>query len=112
MEPVMYFIVNADLIKQMGPGKIAAQVAHAAIDAYTHMPKDALYQEWKHSGHAKVVLKAPEHVMNELHDKYRKRCCPVHDAGRTRIVADSFTVLGWHVMRKDELKELTELKLL
>ena len=40
--PVMYFVVNADLIKAMGIGKTAAQVAHAAIAANNQMPKDAL----------------------------------------------------------------------
>lgn len=112
MSVVMYFIVNSDLVKQMGTGKIAAQVAHAAINVYARMPKDELYQEWKRSGCAKIVLKAPESVMHCLMDKYPKLCCPIFDQGRTRIPSDSFTVLGWMIMRKDDMKEFSELKLL
>lgn len=111
-EMVMYFVVNADLAKQMGAGKIAAQVAHAAIDAYNRTPKNGLYHEWKRNGNAKVVLKAPERVLRELIERYPDRCCPVIDAGLTRVAPDSITVVGWLVMRKNDIKELTELKLL
>lgn len=105
----MYFVVNSDLVKQMGAGKIAAQVAHAAISVYNQMPKNnAQYQQWKREGQPKIVLKAPEKTLLALIDTYPKTCCPIYDAGLTRVDSGSLTVVGFF----ENVKELSELKLL
>lgn len=109
----MYFVVNSDLIKQMGTGKIAAQVAHAAIDVHNQMPKNnARYHQWKREGQPKIVLKAPEKTLLELIDRYQNGrdgvCCPIYDAGLTRVDSGSLTVVGF----AENVKELSDLKLL
>ena len=104
----MYFVVNSDLIKQMGTGKIAAQVAHAAIAVHNQMPKNnAHYHKWKREGQPKIVLKAPEKTLLELIDLYHG-CCPINDAGLTRVDSGSLTVVGF----AENVKELSDLKLL
>jgi PTH2 family peptidyl-tRNA hydrolase len=109
----MYFVVNADLVKQMGPGKIAAQVAHAAIDVYNRMPKNnARYQQWKRDGQPKIVLKAPEKTLVTLIEQYPNVCCPIYDAGRTRVESGSLTVVGFTLEADELVKELSQLKLL
>lgn len=105
----MYFVVNSDLVKQMGTGKIAAQVAHAAIAVYNQMPKNnASYHQWKREGQPKIVLKAPEKTLIELIQRYNNACCPIYDAGLTRIASGSLTVVGF----AENVKELGDLKLL
>ena len=49
--------------------------------------------------------------MKDLMERYPDQACPIIDEGRTRIDPGSFTVLGFTVMRKGDLKELSELKL-
>lgn len=107
--PVMYFVVNSDL--KMKPGKVAAQCCHAAIQIYEKMPKDLLYQEWLHTGTTKIVLIATENQMIDLHRKYSNISVKVIDAGRTQILPNSFTVLGFYVSRKSRIPELQDLKL-
>lgn len=108
----MYFIVNADVVKQMGIGKTAAQVAHAAIDANSRSnSSSSVYQHWKRDGRPKIVLKAPESVLRSLISKYPERCCPIFDAGLTKVDAGTLTVVGITIA-SDQIKELSQLKLL
>jgi peptidyl-tRNA hydrolase len=54
----------------------------------------ARYMVWKATGHAKVILKASqkqiEKLMGEPETMY------IRDAGRTQIVPNSLTVLGFY----------------
>jgi PTH2 family peptidyl-tRNA hydrolase len=80
-------VVRADL--GMGRGKIAAQVAHAAVAAVLACPGGADLAAWLREGQPKVVLKVPGET--ELHDvaaKARAAGLPVEvilDAGRTQV---------------------------
>jgi len=105
----MYFVVNADLIKQMGIGKITAQVAHAAIAVHNQMPKNSdHYRRWKRDGQPKIVLKAPEKTLLALIEQHPTKCVPIHDAGLTRVERGSLTVVGF----AENVRELEDLKLL
>ncbi len=89
------FVVRMDL--KMGKGKIAAQVAHAAIELYKKTSSSSL-MEWEKHGAKKVVLKAKN--LDELLDIKKKchsnriKCELIHDAGHTQVEPGSITVLG------------------
>lgn len=96
----MVFIVNSSL--EMGVGKIAAQVAHAALGMHQLLlqdePKfgDSLIR-WFEYGETKIVLKgdSTQHLI-ELEKKAMTFGLPVfmvHDAGKTQVEAGSSTVL-------------------
>ena len=98
----MVFLVRQDL--KMGAGKIAAQVAHAAIGLYDEIFEgDNIYQKnaldhWFNLGQKKVVLKAENlNIMLEVVKKCKElklQYCMITDAGHTQIPAGSITVLG------------------
>ena len=60
-------VVRADL--KLGKGKLAAQVAHASLEAYKKADKNDV-SEWEEAGVKKVVLKA--NSLSELMDVYNQ----------------------------------------
>ncbi len=102
----MVFLVRTDL--GMGKGKIAAQVAHAAVELY----KKASYKcpeklrEWEEEGSKKVVLKVgSEAELLEYFRRYANDFCSViiRDAGHTQIPAGTITVAGFGPDEDDKL---------
>lgn len=96
----MVFVVNSEL--NMGVGKVAAQVAHAALSLFRNMidtdAKAQMLIMWGHMGETKIVLRgenttqleALSHQASGLGlDNYL-----VHDAGHTQVAPGSTTVLG------------------
>jgi PTH2 family peptidyl-tRNA hydrolase len=110
MNPVMYFVVNQSLT--MGKGKIAAQVGHGAIEIFRHHPQTPAFRRWDTTGHAKIVLRAPQETLMTLAHKYSHISRSIHDAGRTQVEPGSLTVLAFQVMEKDSNPDLIDLKLL
>lgn len=105
----MYFLVRTDL--GMGKGKIAAQVAHAAmrlgIRCQEHQP-DVLHQ-YLDSGERKIVLKTNDvqdlvNVFQDLVD-HDFPATIIEDAGHTQIEAGTMTVLGVGPARAADLEE-------
>ncbi|XP_068704994.1 probable peptidyl-tRNA hydrolase 2 [Montipora capricornis] len=97
----MVFVVNTEL--QMGLGKIAAQVGHAAVGLYkilTAKPEkyDYMVSQWEDFGGTKIVLKGNNSAhLFDLEDLAQKAHIPyylVHDAGKTQVAAGSLTVIG------------------
>lgn len=98
----MVFLVRQDL--KMGAGKIAAQVAHAAIGLYDDILEgENIYQKsalnhWFNYGQKKIVLKVND--LNTMLDtvkqckKSKLQYCLITDAGHTQIPQGSVTVLG------------------
>lgn len=86
-------IVRTDL--DMGRGKIAAQVAHAAVAAALRTQGTADFAGWLRDGQPKVVLK----VTGE--ERLRELCAAaaaaglavevIRDAGRTQVAAGTLT---------------------
>jgi peptidyl-tRNA hydrolase len=78
-------------------GKLAAQVAHAAIGAFLQSGRDDQVQ-WLSSGMAKVVLACQsDSALQILHDQASAAGLPVFlvaDAGRTVIPGGTVTCLG------------------
>jgi PTH2 family peptidyl-tRNA hydrolase len=86
-------VVRTDL--GMGRGKIAAQVAHAAVAAVLNGFGGAVFRRWLEDGQPKVVLKVPdEETLHELIRQARAADLPVelvHDAGRTQVPSGTLT---------------------
>lgn len=107
--PRMYFVVNRDL--KMGKGKIAAQVAHAAIALARRLDvKNKVHQVWERTYQAKIVLGANDQTFQKLIP-----ICDhiVQDMGFTQIACGSQTVLAWLPMEEQQVPDqLKQLKLL
>lgn len=97
----MMFAVNTEL--EMGVGKTAAQVAHAAIGLHRLLLQDEakhanMLLVWEEYGETKIVVKANSaHHLHDLEQKALSLGLPsylVQDAGRTQIAPGSVTVLG------------------
>lgn len=107
-------VVNESL--KLPRGKLAAQVAHAAVGAFLETDQ-ATQQAWIESGMAKVVLKVEtEADLLRLHELARQQHLPVQlveDAGRTVIPAGTLTCLGLGPADASKIDQLTgDLKLL
>jgi PTH2 family peptidyl-tRNA hydrolase len=110
-------VVRMDV--KMGKGKLAAQVAHAAISAAEESRgmRGSWYQDWKEQGQAKVVVKAAgESELQELFKKARAMGLPsslIQDAGRTQLEPGTVTCLGIGPAPAETIDRLTgQLKLL
>jgi PTH2 family peptidyl-tRNA hydrolase len=88
-------VVNEAL--QLPCGKLAAQVAHAAIGAFLESSQDD-QEEWLSSGMAKVVLACEsQSALQALHAQALAAGLPVFlvaDAGRTIVPSGTVTCLG------------------
>jgi PTH2 family peptidyl-tRNA hydrolase len=110
-------VVRMDV--KMGKGKLAAQVAHAAIAAAEESRgmRGSWYQGWKEQGQAKVVVKAAgEAELQELFKKARAMGLPsslIQDAGHTQLEPGTVTCLGIGPAPAETIDRLTgQLKLL
>lgn len=94
----MAVVVRADL--GMSPGKMSAQVAHAAVScAQFSQSKDPRnFGEWYREGQRKVVLKANNLAeLRALEGKARSLRLPtalIEDAGMTELPPGTATCLG------------------
>ena len=104
---------------KMGKGKIAAQVAHAAVDCALQAEKKdrKAFDAWYNSGQAKVVLKVDS--LEELKRYMAEarsvglRTSMITDAGRTQIEPGTITCMGIGPAPVSELDKVTgELKML
>lgn len=99
----MYIIANRGL--KMSPGKLAAQVAHAAVEAYRISDEKILTRWYRGGHHTKIVLGADDELaMTNMEAYLEKRGFKTHqviDEGRTEIKAFSRTALGVEVVDKD-----------
>ena len=117
MEFKQVMVVRRDL--GMGTGKIAAQVAHAAVMGAekTKAQKREWFDAWFHAGQAKVVVKVQS--MDELME-VRKRAeslrlpvVQVQDSGLTQIPPGTTTCIGIGPAPADLVDKVTnDLKLL
>lgn len=104
---------------KMTKGKIAAQVAHAAVNcAFASRKKDPVkFNKWYDTGQAKVVLK-----VDSLKDLFEFKavaeaqgitCSLITDAGRTQIDPGTVTCLGIGPDKGSVLDKITgDLKML
>ena len=113
----MVFVVNHEL--KMGKGKIAAQVAHAAVKATLACGEQdpSFLDAWFKTGQKKICVKGDSaHHLDQLSSDAKKNGIlvnKIHDAGHTQIPAGSFTVLALGPCRDEDVEIITgDLKLL
>ncbi|MEM4389396.1 MAG: peptidyl-tRNA hydrolase Pth2 [Candidatus Micrarchaeia archaeon] len=90
-------VVRSDL--KLGVGKIAAQVAHASLEALraAKAKTPEVVMEWEREGQRKVVVKiGGERELLELYEMVRKElpCALIRDAGLTQIPPGTPTAIG------------------
>ena len=111
----MVFLVRQDL--KMKAGKIAAQVAHAAIGLYDDIifgnniyQKEAL-DYWVNYGQKKIVLRVPnlETMLNAFKQckKDNISTCLITDAGLTQVEPFTKTVLGIGPDTSEKINKIT-----
>jgi PTH2 family peptidyl-tRNA hydrolase len=102
-------VVRADLA--MGRGKIAAQVAHAAVAAVLASRDGAVFRRWLEDGQPKVVLKVPAaDAMDQVIVQARAAGLPVqvvHDAGRTQVPEGTLTCCAIGPSQADRIDAVT-----
>jgi peptidyl-tRNA hydrolase, PTH2 family len=109
--------VRTDL--QMGKGKLAAQVAHAALSAAeaTERSHSEWYTGWKSQGQAKVVVKvkSEEEILDLMQNAKSLRipAALIQDKGLTQVDPGTITCLGLGPAPSDLVDRVTgRLKLL
>jgi len=112
MEIKQVIIVRKDL--KLSKGKLASQVAHAAISA---AEKSKWKDEWLKQGQKKVVLKCnSKEELLELYEKAKEMNLPselIYDAGKTQLEPGTLTCVGIGPAPSEEIDKLTRnLKLL
>ena len=111
----MVFCVRDDL--KMGAGKIAAQVAHAAVGLFDDITsgKDEYHKQalfyWCDFGAKKIVLRVDNlDNLRQLYFKCKEAklpCIMISDAGHTQVPAGSVTVLGIGPDASDKINKIT-----
>lgn len=103
--PVMYLFVNKQL--GMSPGKLAAQVAHAACLAQRGSNEELIDAWYEYGFYTKLVMEArdEQHITNiqKYLEERNIKSFIVIDEGRTEIPKHSVTALGVEVIDKNEL---------
>ncbi len=110
-------VVRADL--KMGKGKLAAQVAHAAVSCVLKAleQKREWVTEWLRQGQKKVVLKVDSlSELLRIYEQAKSQGLPVviiEDAGRTQLEPGTITCVGIGPAPADKIDKVTgRLKLL
>ncbi len=107
-------VIRDDL--KLSKGKLAVQVAHAAVSASGWADRTTL-ENWKAGGQKKVVLRvAALKDLFELKETARRQGLPtalIQDAGLTEVSPGTVTVLGIGPAKTEDIDKVTkELKLL
>jgi len=94
----MVIVTRKDL--NLSTGKLAAQVAHAAVVCAldTKKQNSKWFNKWQNEGGKKAVVKVDSeedfYPLKEKAEKLKIVTCLIEDAGHTEIPAGTKTVLG------------------
>lgn len=107
-------MVRTDL--DLGKGKLAAQVAHASLDAYLRASEDSK-RKWRAENQKKIVLKVEnEERLLDIYEKAKRAGLPstlILDAGLTQIPPGTKTAVGIGPAEEEIVDRITgELSLL
>lgn len=112
MNPVMYIVMPTQRALKMTPGKMAAQAAHAAVEAYRlsckshggHFEESSIANLWRLGGHyTKIVLQADDLELAQRYIEARSfTTALIIDEGRTEFDNKlTPTALGCAIVDKD-----------
>jgi PTH2 family peptidyl-tRNA hydrolase len=111
MQYKLVVVVRDDV--KMSVGKLAAQVAHAAVTCAleTKSLKPKWFSEWLKEGQRKVVLRAEDiDQLRALKDKAARAGLPnalITDAGLTELAPNTITCLGIGPAPEKDLDPIT-----
>ncbi len=113
MELKQVIVIRQDL--KLPKGKMAAQAAHASVEAALRSDKD-LVKRWRSTGSAKIILKVPDKASlfkyNQLAKDSGLTTALITDAGKTVIAPGTETCFAIGPDEEDKIDEVTgELKL-
>ena len=100
-------VVNSDL--EMSKGKLAAQTAHASLNAYLKADKEKR-SDWKASGQKKIVVESSgEKFLDLMQDAERLNipCYKVNDAGLTEVEPGAETAVGFGPDEASKIDRIT-----
>ena len=101
-------VIRKDL--ELSKGKLAAQVAHASLEAYRQSSR-SIRIKWEREGSKKVILKVGD--LKELMQIFRKAkasglpCCIIRDAGKTEVRPGTITALGIGPSEEEKIDAVT-----
>lgn len=107
----MTIVVRKDI--NMSSGKMAAQVAHAAVNCYKKALKKTpdYVNNWEYIGEAKIVLMVNSlKEFNSIEDKAKKNninYAIIQDAGRTELEPGTVTTIAIGPAPVDEIDKIT-----
>lgn len=107
----MVVVARDDL--RLSPGKLAVQVAHAAVECslISKREKPKWFKAWREQGSKKVVVKADK--LDDLYDLKRRAeelgliAEIIKDAGLTEVPPGTETVLGIGPAPSDKVDKIT-----
>jgi len=111
MQFKLVIVIREDL--EMSPGKLAAQVAHAAVTCALEAKakKTKWFSEWYREGQRKVVLKSRDlQELKALGEKARRAGLThamIQDAGLTELPPNTATCLGIGPAPEREVDQIT-----
>ena len=101
-------VVRTDI--KMSKGKVAAQCAHAAVDA-AHKADKKIMDTWKKEGQKKIIVKARSEAeligLKEKCKKLKISSSLIADAGRTELVPGTLTALGIGPDEEEKINKVT-----
>jgi len=103
-------IITNDI--EMSCGKLAAQTAHAAVEAalLAYRKKRRILKKWRAEGAKKVVLKAGEEEMLSLEEKARENgiiTAIIRDAGLTELQPGTLTAIAIGPDEEEKIDAIT-----
>jgi PTH2 family peptidyl-tRNA hydrolase len=107
----MVIVTRNDL--KLSPGKLAAQVAHAAVECALSTKKNnpKWFNKWQSEGAKKAVVKVEKlddfFPLKEKAQMLKIGCHIIEDAGHTEIPAGTKTVLGIGPAPENLIDEIT-----
>jgi peptidyl-tRNA hydrolase, PTH2 family len=107
-------LVRTDL--KMSKGKLAAQVAHASVEAVLNSSRFKV-NPWKNIGMKKIILKVEDQKELIKYQRLAKNeklvASIIKDAGRTELKPGTITCLGIGPDKEDKIDKITsKLKIL
>lgn len=110
MLPAMKQVIVVNDALKLPPGKLAAQVAHAAVAAFLEASPGA-QRSWLANGMPKVVLRCESEdellAIQAQAQRAKVPVAPIQDAGHTVVAAGTLTCVGIGPAHVDQIDAIT-----